>query len=146
MLDDGPAPTRRLDVRLGTILRSTARRLLLVPAFSALGAIAGCATSSGETGFPPPGIRYRVVPVPWHLVGTSGRTLTLGYLPPACAQGDAQAEVQETREEVSVSLTVVVRVGTTCAPPTGDRTLEVRLRAPLGHRALGRGKPEERRR
>jgi len=146
MLDDGPAPTRRLDVRLGTILRSTARRLLLVPAVSALGALAGCATSSVETGFPPPGIRHRVVPVPWHLVGTSGRTLTLGYLPPACAQGDAQADVRETPEAVSVALTVVVRIGTTCAPPTGDRTLEVRLRAPLGHRVLRRVGPQGRRR
>lgn len=126
-------------------LRSTARRLLLVPALSALGALAACATSSVETGFPPPEIRHRVVTVPWHLVRASGRTLTLGYLLPACAEGDAQAEVHETAAAVSVALTAVVRIGGTCTRPTGDRTLEVQLREPLGQRALSTARPEGRR-
>ena len=126
-------------------LRSTARRLLLVPVLSALGALAACATSSVETGFPPPEIRHRVVTVPWQLVRASGRTLTLGYLLPGCAEGDAQAEVHETAEAVSVALTVVVRIGGTCTRPTGDRTLEVVLRAPVGQRVLAPAAPEGRR-
>jgi len=124
--------------RAVTVLRGVQGVLGIAGVLGAAAVLAAC-HGQAQTGYPRPSTRYEIVPVTWRLVHADGRDVTVSYLPPACAVGQPQASVRESREQVRLELEVMRALPCDSAATertTTARAFVVHLAEPLGGRDL----------